>query len=44
MKTLPYRLKANPAAAAILALRQPSHDATRHNVTLDDLRRIGSRA
>jgi hypothetical protein len=40
MKILP----ANPAAAAILAMRRSSRDVTRHNVTLADLRRIGSEA
>jgi hypothetical protein len=41
MKMLPYRLRTNRAAAAILAMTGAS---TRHNVTLADLRCIGSGA
>jgi hypothetical protein len=41
MKILPDRPEANPASAATLAMPHSSHDVTRHNVTLADLRRIG---
>jgi hypothetical protein len=39
---LPDGLEANSAAAAILAMTHSSHALTRHNVTLAELRRIGS--
>jgi hypothetical protein len=44
MKVLPNRPEVNSAAAAIPAMTHSSHEVTRHNVALAELRRIGSGA